>query len=217
MKHSIRKAIACLLLGVFITCSSVSAQTGTCTASALCVRSGPGLSYPCINFLWYGQQVPITYNCQNGWYEVYLNGGVGYVSAAYMYYGAASLGTYSGSTGTAASTYSAPAATTYSTPAATTQTTTNKTWLGTFKLTAYCSCAKCCGTANNLTASGVYPTAGHTVAMGGVPFGTKLLINGTVYTVEDRGTPYGTVDIYCSSHQEALNFGLQYADVYMVG
>ncbi len=216
MKHSIRKAIACLLLGVFITCSSVSAQTGTCTASALCVRSGPGLSYPCINFLWYGQQVPITYNCQNGWYEVYLNGGVGYVSAAYMYYGAASLGTYSGSTGTAASTYSAPAATTYSAPAATTQTTTNKTWLGTFKLTAYCSCAKCCGTANNLTASGVYPTAGHTVAMGGVPFGTKLLINGTVYTVEDRGTPYGTVDIYCSSHQEALNFGLQVADVYQI-
>ena len=70
--------------------------------------------------------------------------------------------------------------------------------------------------ANNVTASGVYPTAGHTVAMGGVPFGTKLLINGTIYTVEDRGTPYGTVDIYCSSHQEALNFGLQVADVYQI-
>ena len=53
--------------------------------------------------------------------------------------------------------------------------------------------------------------------MAGVPFGTKLLINGTVYTVEDLGTPYGHVDIYCGSHSEALSFGLQSADVYQVG
>ena len=52
--------------------------------------------------------------------------------------------------------------------------------------------------------------------MAGVPFGTKLLINGTVYTVEDLGTPYGHVDIYCGSHSEALSFGLQSADVYQV-
>ena len=56
------------------------------------------------------------------------------------------------------------------------------------------------------------PSAGHTVAMAGVPFGTQLLINGTVYTVEDLGTPYGHVDIYFGSHEEALSFGLQYAD-----
>ena len=90
------------------------------------------------------------------------------------------------------------------------------TYLGTFTLTAYCNCAQCCGTAGNATASGVMPTAGHTVAMAGVPFGTQLLINGTVYTVEDLGTPYGHVDIYCGSHSEALSFGLQYADVYQL-
>ena len=50
--------------------------------------------------------------------------------------------------------------------------------------------------------------------MAGVPFGTQLLINGTVYTVEDLGTPYGHVDIYCGSHSEALAFGLQSAEVY---
>ena len=76
------------------------------------------------------------------------------------------------------------------------------------------NCAQCCGTAGNLTASGTVPTAGRTVAMAGVPFGTQLLINGTVYTVEDLGTPYGHVDIYCGSHSEALAFGLQSADVY---
>ncbi|HEY9575792.1 MAG TPA: NlpC/P60 family protein [Lachnospiraceae bacterium] len=89
--------------------------------------------------------------------------------------------------------------------------------LGTFKLTAYCNCPICCGHwAGGPTASGTEPTQGRTVAMAGVPFGTKLIINGMLYTVEDRGTPYGHVDIYFNDHQEASNFGVQYADVYSV-
>ena len=51
--------------------------------------------------------------------------------------------------------------------------------------------------------------------MAGVPFGTRLVINGQIYTVEDRGTPYGHVDIYLNNHQEAVNFGVQYTNVYM--
>lgn len=93
------------------------------------------------------------------------------------------------------------------------------TYLGNFKLTAYCSCSICCGQWSQyqgLTASGAQAQAGVTVAMAGVPFGTKLLINGHVYTVQDRGTAYGHVDIYFDSHAEALAFGRQYADVYMV-
>ena len=89
-------------------------------------------------------------------------------------------------------------------------------YLGNFTLTAYCNCARCCGTAGNATASGVMPTSNHTVAMGGIDFGTKLLINGTVYTVEDRGTPYGHVDIFMDSHSEALQFGMGSADVYLI-
>ena len=89
-------------------------------------------------------------------------------------------------------------------------------YLGNFTLTAYCNCARCCGTAGNATASGVMPTSNHTVAMGGIEFGTKLLINGTVYTVEDRGTPYGHVDIFMDSHSEALQFGMGSADVYLI-
>lgn len=91
----------------------------------------------------------------------------------------------------------------------------SKTYLGKFTLTAYCNCSKCCGKwAGGPTASGTYPVAGRTVAMGGVPFGTKLLINGKVYTVEDRGTPYGHIDIYFNSHSECLEFGRRTADVY---
>lgn len=92
------------------------------------------------------------------------------------------------------------------------------TYLGNFKLTSYCACPICCGIWSDgtaTTASGTTATEGRTVAMGGIPFGTKLVIGGLVYTVEDRGTPYGHVDIYKNSHQDALNFGVQYADVYL--
>ena len=61
------------------------------------------------------------------------------------------------------------------------------------------------------------PVEGRTVAMEGLDFGTKLLIDGNIYTVEDRGTPYGHVDIYMDSHDACLDFGVQYADVYLVG
>lgn len=90
------------------------------------------------------------------------------------------------------------------------------TYLGRFRLTAYCPCAQCCGKSDGITASGAIATAGRTVAMGGVPLGTKLMINGSVYIVEDRGTPYGHVDIFFNSHGEALQFGSTYADVYQV-
>ena len=90
------------------------------------------------------------------------------------------------------------------------------TYLGRFRLTGYCPCAQCCGKSDGITASGTQATAGRTVAMGGVPLGTKLMINGTIYTVEDRGTSYGHVDIFFNTHGEALQFGSGYADVYQV-
>ena len=90
------------------------------------------------------------------------------------------------------------------------------TYLGNFKLTAYCPCAKCCGKTDGINASGTKATQGRTVAMGGVPFGTKLSINGKSYVVEDRGTAYGHIDIFFDSHSAALQFGKKYADVYQV-
>lgn len=96
-----------------------------------------------------------------------------------------------------------------------TNTQASGTYLGRFKLTAYCNCEICTGKwAGGLTASGTTPTAGRTIAMAGLPFGTQLLINGQVYTVEDRGTQYGHVDVFTATHSQALSFGLQYADVY---
>ena len=90
------------------------------------------------------------------------------------------------------------------------------TYLGRFRLTGYCPCVQCCGKSDGITASGTKATAGRTVAMGGVPLGTKVLINGVVYTVGDRGTSYSHVDIFFDTHGEALQFGSRYADVYLV-
>lgn len=87
-------------------------------------------------------------------------------------------------------------------------------YLGRFRLTGYCNCALCHG--QGYTASGTVPQAGRTVAMNGIPFGTKLLINGSVYVVEDRGVPYGNVDIYHDTHDQAFSFGVGYADVYQL-
>lgn len=96
------------------------------------------------------------------------------------------------------------------------ETNSSGTYLGRFKLTAYCACAKCCGKTDGITASGTKATQGRTVAMGGVPLGTKIRINGKTYVVEDRGTVYGHVDVFFNSHSAALQFGKKYADVYLV-
>lgn len=91
------------------------------------------------------------------------------------------------------------------------------TELGTFKLTAYCSCSKCCGKSDGITASGKKAKANHTVATdSSIPFGTELYINGNTYIVEDRGVKGNVIDIYFDSHEEALNFGVKYAKVFEV-
>ena len=88
-----------------------------------------------------------------------------------------------------------------------------------FKVTAYCPCAKCCGKQTGITASGTRATAGRTIAASGqFSFGTKLLINGQVYTVEDRGGAIkgNKIDIYMDSHAQALQWGVKYLPVQVV-
>lgn len=103
-----------------------------------------------------------------------------------------------------------------------TNTTNASTTTGTtkiFKVTAYCSCAKCCGKVTGRTASGTHATAGQTVAASGqFAFGTKLIINGQEYTVEDRGGAIqgNRIDIYMNSHAEALAWGVKYLPVQVI-
>ena len=89
--------------------------------------------------------------------------------------------------------------------------------IGDYKLTAYCSCERCCGKWSqfNKTASGTTPQQGRTVACNSLEFGTRIVINGSIYTVEDTGNMGANViDIYFNSHEAALSFGVQYAEVH---
>lgn len=87
---------------------------------------------------------------------------------------------------------------------------------GRYKVTAYCACVKCCGKTNGITASGTKATANRTVAApSSFAFGTKIVINGQTYVVEDRGGAIqgNRIDLYMDSHAEALSWGVRYLDV----
>lgn len=92
-------------------------------------------------------------------------------------------------------------------------------YLGSFHATAYCNCERCSG-GHALTYSGTVPKPNHTIAADLIkyPIGTKLLINGIVYTVEDKGSNVidDRIDIFFATHEEALAFGTKNVDVYSV-
>lgn len=103
--------------------------------------------------------------------------------------------------------------------------------LGEFSLTAYCPCVKCCGEWSaehpsrigtdyiQKTASGTIPEEGRTIGVDPdiIPFGTIVIINGHEYIAEDRGGAVkgNSIDIFFESHEEALNFGRQSAEVFV--
>ena len=73
----------------------------------------------------------------------------------------------------------------------------NRVLLGTYYVTGYCK--NCNYPRNSLaTASGNNATVGKTVAMKGLPFGTRVYIEGIgERVVEDRGVGSGKVDVFC--------------------
>ncbi|AFA47558.1 3D domain-containing protein [Acetobacterium woodii] len=89
---------------------------------------------------------------------------------------------------------------------------------GAIPMTIQCTAYTATG---NATASGVMPTANHTVATwSGLPFGTKIYIpaTGITYTVEDRGgaVTQGIVDIYMNTYEECIQFGRQNLEAYII-
>ena len=93
--------------------------------------------------------------------------------------------------------------------------------LGEFRLTAYCPCEICCGkwSQYGLTASGTVPEEGHTIAVDKavIPLGETVTIDGVEYTAEDTGSAIkgNRIDIFFDDHQEALEFGVQYKEVFV--
>ena len=103
-----------------------------------------------------------------------------------------------------------------------------KVSLGEYTLTAYCPCTECCGVWGEnrpldesgdiivYTASGEQAVEGITVATD-LPFGSVLYINDHQYIVQDTGSGVTDkhIDIYFDHHQDALNFGVQTAEVFI--
>lgn len=95
--------------------------------------------------------------------------------------------------------------------------------LGQVVTSGYCNCSICCGQwAGGATASGAYPTANHTIAVDAsnpfVPMGTKIVMNGVEYVVEDTGAfaRYGVqFDVYYDSHAAASAHGHQTWEAYI--
>lgn len=95
--------------------------------------------------------------------------------------------------------------------------------LGTVVTSGYCNCVICCGKwSGGVTASGVKPTSNHTLAVDAknpiVPLGTKVIMNGIEYTVEDTGNfaKYGVdFDVYYDTHLQALAHGHKKWEAYL--
>lgn len=92
--------------------------------------------------------------------------------------------------------------------------------LGVCKVTAYCmeNYPHICNDGNSTrTSTGATPTVGRTVAVDPsvIPYGAEVIINGHTYIAEDCGGAIkgNRVDILFATHQEALDFGIQYVEV----
>lgn len=97
-----------------------------------------------------------------------------------------------------------------------------------FKVTAYCSCEKCCGVwANNRPEGKVYGAAGKELIAGYsvavdrdlYEFGTKFVDeDGNEYEAADVGGAVkgNHLDLYMSDHQEALNWGVKTLELAVV-
>ena len=92
--------------------------------------------------------------------------------------------------------------------------------VGVCKLTGYCkeNYPHICNDGDSTkTATGTTPTVGRTVAVDPklIPYGSKVTINGHTYIAEDCGGAIkgNRVDILFATHQEALDFGIQYAKI----
>lgn len=93
--------------------------------------------------------------------------------------------------------------------------------LGAFVITAYCPCSKCCGEwADGITSTGTVATEGRTIAVDPsvIPYGSVVEINGVNYIAEDCGGAIkkNRIDLYFDSHDDALEWGVQEHDVYML-
>lgn len=92
--------------------------------------------------------------------------------------------------------------------------------LGVFKTTAYCPCKRCSGGWGRHTSTGAVATANHTISVDPrvIPYGSRIMINGIIYTAEDcgGGVKGNHIDIFFNTHPETRAYGTRNLEVYLV-
>ena len=92
-------------------------------------------------------------------------------------------------------------------------------YIGKFTITHYCACNICCGKSDGITYTGTKAQEGRTVAVDPdvIPLGSTVIIDGQEYVAEDVGGAIkgNRLDIFKSSHDEALQAGILQAEVYI--
>jgi len=94
------------------------------------------------------------------------------------------------------------------------------------RVTAYCPCSKCCGEyADGITACGhrIRPRDAFVAADEKFAFGSKLIVpgynEGRLVKVLDRGGSIkgNRLDVFFHTHEEALQWGVKYLEVKIIG
>lgn len=92
--------------------------------------------------------------------------------------------------------------------------------MGEFKLTAYCPCCDCSEGYNYNTYTGTRAEEGRTIAVDPdvINFGSKVMIDGHIYTAEDCGGAVSGdhIDIFMEDHDDVDEFGVQYKEVWVI-
>lgn len=93
--------------------------------------------------------------------------------------------------------------------------------LGVFRTTGYCPCYQCSEGWGRRTSTGAIAKSSHTIAVDPrvIPYGTKLMINGVIYTAEDRGggVKGNHIDIFFDNHAQTRQHGSRQQEVFLVG
>lgn len=92
--------------------------------------------------------------------------------------------------------------------------------LGSYRITGYCPCYQCSEGWGRKTATGATARANHTIAVDPnvLPYGSKVMINGIVYTAEDRGggVKGKHIDIFVDNHSQTYRVGAPSQEVFLV-
>lgn len=92
--------------------------------------------------------------------------------------------------------------------------------LGVFRTTGYCPCSSCSEGWGRKTSTGAIAQSNHTIAVDPkvIPYGSKVMINGVIYTAEDRGggVKGNHIDIFFDTHAQTRQHGSRNVEVFLV-